>query len=95
MNHKNFIAAADVSELEQDKTAPQFKRKLSSVTANEGEDAILECTVGGYPQPNATWYKDGSELPSVSHTEQVHLDGGVEKLIVHNSGLKYWKYLSS
>ena len=42
--------------------APPVEKKI-----NEGQTAILKCTVDGYPQPRVTWSKSKSSLPVGRH----------------------------
>ena len=44
-------------------TVPPEIQKLSNITANEGDNEVLNCTAAGFPLPNVVWYKDNEEHP--------------------------------
>ena len=43
-------------------TAPKFNKLLSDVLVREGDTAVLECSVIGFPQPEVKWFLNSSEL---------------------------------
>ena len=42
---------------------PPEIRQLSNITANEGDDEVLNCTASGFPLPTVVWFKDNEEYP--------------------------------
>jgi len=42
---------------DDDEARPYFLRQLASVSVYEGDSAILECRVGGNPEPAVKWYR--------------------------------------
>ena len=44
-------------------TVPPEIRQLSNITANEGDDEVLNCTASGFPLPTVVWFKDNEEYP--------------------------------
>jgi len=43
--------------------APHFMEAPVGVTVNEGQTAVLKCTVDGHPPPKVTWSRIKSSLP--------------------------------
>ena len=44
-------------------TVPPEIPQLSNITANEGDDQVLNCTASGFPLPTVVWFKDNEEYP--------------------------------
>lgn len=40
-----------------EETAPEFVEELKEVKADEGEEAIFECKVSGFPRPEVKWFR--------------------------------------
>ena len=47
-------------------SAPTVRPVVALTTVKEGEDATLECEVGGNPTPSVTWSRAGGPLPATA-----------------------------
>ena len=51
----------------------------------EGQTAVFNCVVGGYPTPDVAWEKDGMELNVAAHARlRVSSNNGNHRLIISN-----------
>ncbi len=60
--HSNISLTFDHNRNEPQPTPPLFDKQPVGGQFVEGEDAVLECKVSGYPSPHITWIKEGREL---------------------------------
>ena len=42
---------------------PYFLQEPDDITAMDGEDILLECEVGGDPNPTVLWHREDGSLP--------------------------------
>jgi len=61
-------------------SAPRLIEAPVGVTVNQGQTAVLKCSVDGHPSPKLTWSKNNSSLP-VGH----HMIGRGTALIIKNA----------
>lgn len=62
--------------------APQFTKKLSDLTINDGEQLELNVKVDGDPEPQVTWTKNGKTLSS-SGIMDLKYKAGVATLVIN------------
>ena len=62
MNKKNLASSVLVTSFALFTVPPEI-RQLSNITANEGDDEVLNCTASGFPIPTVVWFKDNEEYP--------------------------------
>ena len=61
---------------DEEASAPTFVTPLADVDIEEGDTLTLKCKVGGAPQPEVKWYRNGEELkPSDRVTIRLAMDG--------------------
>ena len=65
--------------------APEIFRSPRDTTELEGQTAVFNCVVGGYPTPDVAWEKDGMELNVAAHARlSVSFNNGNHQLIISN-----------
>ncbi len=47
---------------DEEYSPPKFTKLLTDVLVREGDTAVLECAVSGYPQPEIKWFLNTSEV---------------------------------
>uniref|UniRef100_F1KPJ7 Titin n=1 Tax=Ascaris suum TaxID=6253 RepID=F1KPJ7_ASCSU len=79
--------------------APDFKQRISDLRTKQNAPSQFTCVVTGTPQPTATWFKDGKQLPndgrykiivdgdrhSLLLTDTLPQDGGVYECVAKNT----------
>jgi hypothetical protein len=63
-------------------TAPEFLEDLKPVQAKPGDEAVFECKVGGSPEPDIKWYKEGKELGPEDGVLAQSLPDGTQRLSI-------------
>ncbi|XP_066014896.1 hemicentin-1-like [Pocillopora verrucosa] len=65
--------------------APEISESPRDTTEVEGQTAVFNCVVGGYPTPDVAWEKDGVELNVAAHARlSVSFNNGNRQLIITN-----------
>ena len=65
--------------------APEIFQSPRDTTELEGQTAVFNCVVGGYPTPDVAWEKDGMELNVAAHARlSVSFNNGNHQLIISN-----------
>ena len=65
--------------------APEIFQSPRDTTELEGQTAVFNCVVGGYPTPDVAWGKDGVELNVAAHARlSVSFNNGNHQLIISN-----------
>ena len=65
--------------------APEISQSPRDTTELEGQTAVFNCVVGGYPTPDVAWEKDGVELNVAAHARlSVSFNNGNHQLIISN-----------
>ena len=65
--------------------APEIFQSPRDTTELEGQTAVFNCVVGGYPTPDVAWEKDGVELNVAVHARlSVSFNNGNHQLIISN-----------
>ena len=65
--------------------APEIFQSPRDTTELEGQTAVFNCVVGGYPTPDVAWEKDGVELNVAAHARlSVSFNNGNHELIISN-----------
>ena len=65
--------------------APEISQSPRDTTELEGQTAVFNCVVGGYPTPDVAWEKDGVELNVAAHARlSVSFNNGNHQLIITN-----------
>ena len=65
--------------------APEIFQSPRDTTELEGQTAVFNCVVGGYPTPDVAWEKDGVELNVAAHARlSVSFNNGNHQLIISN-----------
>ena len=65
--------------------APEISQSPRDTTELEGQTAVFNCVVGGYPTPDVAWEKDGMELNVAAHARlSVSFNNGNHQLIISN-----------
>nr|XP_058964944.1 hemicentin-2-like [Pocillopora verrucosa] len=65
--------------------APEISQSPRDTTEVEGQTAVFNCVVGGYPTPDVAWEKDGVELNVAAHARlSVSFNNGNRQLIITN-----------
>ena len=65
--------------------APEIFQSPRDTTELEGQTAVFNCVVGGYPTPDVAWEKDGVELNVAAHARlRVSFNNGNHQLIISN-----------
>ena len=65
--------------------APEIFQSPRDTTELEGQTAMFNCVVGGYPTPDVAWEKDGMELNVAAHARlSVSFNNGNHQLIISN-----------
>ena len=62
MNKKNLRSCVLVTSFALFTVPPEI-HQLSNITANEGDDEVLNCTASGFLLPTVVWFKDNEEYP--------------------------------
>ena len=65
--------------------APEIFQSPRDTTELEGQTAVFNCVVGGYPTTDVAWEKDGAELNVAAHARlSVSFNNGNHQLIISN-----------
>ena len=65
--------------------APEIFQSPRDTTELEGQTAVFNCVVGGYPTPDVAWEKNGMELNVAAHARlSVSFNNGNHQLIISN-----------
>ena len=64
---------------------PEIFQSPRDTTELEGQTAVFNCVVAGYPTPDVAWEKDGVELNVAAHARlSVSFNNGNHQLIISN-----------
>ena len=65
--------------------APEISQSPRDTTEVEGQTAVFNCVVAGYPTPDVAWDKNGVELNVAEHARlRVSSNNGNHRLIISN-----------
>ena len=65
--------------------APEISQSPRDTTEVEGQTAVFNCVVAGYPTPDVAWEKNGVELNVAEHARlRVSSNDGNHRLIISN-----------